>query len=455
MSGIGRVAALGAVVAAVVLVAIVLFGGAGGGGYEVTAKFINAGQLVKGNPVQTGGTAIGTVKSIKITDDGQAAIRFDIKEDYAPLREGTRASIRQFSQSGIANRYIDLTLPPNGSAKIPDGGFIGADATRTAVDLDQLFNTLDPLTGKALQDFFKNQERQFRGAGMAAGDTFEYLNPGLSTSSALFRELSKDQPQLERFLVDSSKLVTALAERDEDLTNLISEVSTTTRALANQKGALANSIERLPPFMRRANTTFVNLRTALDDVDPLVEASEPAARALTPFLAQARGLAADAKPTIRDLRLTVGRAGRNNDLVDFVNSVPPLTDLAVETRERNGDVRRGAFREAVAAFTNSAPLIAQGRPYTQDFLGWFDDFSTTGANFDAYGPFARGLISFQEFIPDPSNPTQPLGPIKQGQFKRCPGAAEEPADDGSNVFSDAERKVLACEESDRATGNVR
>ncbi|MEJ7715098.1 MAG: MCE family protein [Thermoleophilaceae bacterium] len=91
----------------------------GGGGYEVTAKFINAGQLVKGNPVQTGGTAIGTVKSIKITDDGQAAIRFSIKEDYAPLREGTRASIRQFSQSGIANRYIDLTLPPNRQREDP------------------------------------------------------------------------------------------------------------------------------------------------------------------------------------------------------------------------------------------------------------------------------------------------------------------------------------------------
>ncbi len=55
MSGIGRVAAIGAVIAAVVLVRIVLFGG-GGGGYTVTAKFINAGQLVKGNPVQIGGT---------------------------------------------------------------------------------------------------------------------------------------------------------------------------------------------------------------------------------------------------------------------------------------------------------------------------------------------------------------------------------------------------------------
>jgi len=438
----------------VVLVALLLFGGVGGGGYEVTAKFINAGQLVKGNPVQTGGTAIGTVKDIKITDDGQAAIRFELKPEYAPLREGTRASIRQFSQSGIANRYIDLSLPPNGSAKIPDGGFIGTDATKTAVDLDQLFNTLDPLTGKALQDFFKNQERQFRDAGVQANGTFEYLNPGLSTSSALFRELSKDQPQLERFLVDSSKLVTALADRDEDLTNLITDLNTTTTALANQKGALAESIDRLPPFMRRANTTFVNLRTALDDVDPLVEASEPAARALTPFLRQARGLAADAEPTIRDLRLTVGRRGPNNDLVDFVNSVPPLTNLAVESRKRNGDVRRGAFPEAASAFKGAAPIIAQSRPYTQDFLGWFDDFSTTGANFDAYGPFARGLISFQEFIPNPASPGDPLGPIKKGQFRRCPGAAEEPADDGSNVFSEAEQDTLDCKESDRATGDA-
>ena len=48
--------------------------------------------------------------------------------------------------------------------------------------------------------------------------------------------------------------------------------------------------------MRRANTTFVNLRTALDDVDPLVEASKPVAQRLGPFLSQARAFAADAEP---------------------------------------------------------------------------------------------------------------------------------------------------------------
>jgi phospholipid/cholesterol/gamma-HCH transport system substrate-binding protein len=461
VSGVGRVAALGAVIAAVALVAIVLFGG-GSGGYEVTAKFINAGQIVKGNPVQTGGTAIGSVKDIQITDDGQAEIKFEVEEKYTPLRRGTRAAIKQFSQSGIANRYIDLTFPSGANPEIDDGGRIETDNTRTAVDLDQLFNTIDPETGKALQDFFKGQERQFRGAGAKANDAFKYLNPAFATSSRLFSEVTRDQPTLERFLVDSSQLVTALAERRDDLSGLIGNLNETTRALGNQKGALAESIELLPPFMRRANTTFVNLRAALDDVDPLVDASKPTVAALGPFLTQARGFARDAKPTVRDLRLAIRRPGRDNDLIEFIRSVPPLADIAVETKQRNGEARRGAFPESVQAFRDAAPIIASGRPYTQDLIGWFDDFSTTGGGFDALGAYARGQITFQEFtgqaqpvLSQGAEPAGELGPVRQNQFKRCPGAAEEPTSDGSNVFSEAEQRELQCDEGARATGNAR
>lgn len=453
MSGIGRVAGIGAVIAAVVLVAFVLFGGGSGGGYTVTAKFINAGQLVKGNPVQAGGTAIGTVQDLKITPDGQAAIKLKIKDSYAPLREGTRAAIRQFSLSGIANRYVDLTLPPNGAPEMKDGGRIDIARTRTAVDLDQLFNTIDPATRKALQGFFKGQARQFANRGQDANDAFQYLNPAFSTSSRLFNELSKDQPTLERFLVDSSQLVTALAERRDDLAGLIGNLNDTTRALGNQKAALAESIERLPPFMRRANTTFVNLRAALDDVDPLVDASKPVAKQLAPFLSEARGFAADAEPTVRDLRLTVRRAGRDNDLINFLASVRPLEDIAVETKRRtiapgNRNVSvgetKGAFPETVEALDKSSPVIGFARPYTTDFFGWFDDFSTTGGFFDANGSIGRGQFNFAENFPP--NTTTP----KTSQFRRCPGGADVPAPDGSNVLSQAEQNALGCRESDRA-----
>jgi phospholipid/cholesterol/gamma-HCH transport system substrate-binding protein len=450
LSQLGRIAAVGAVLLACALVAIVLF--AGDGGYTVTARFISAGQLVKGNPVQSGGAPIGSVEDIDITDDGQAAIRISIDDDHAPLRLGTRAQIKQFSQSGIANRYVDLTMPPNGSDEIPDGGTIGTDRTTSAVDLDELFNTLDPKTRKALQGFFKGQAEQFRGHGEEANIGFQYLNPALATSSRLFEELTRDQPLLERFLVDSSKLVTALAERRDDLAGLIGHLSTTTGALGSQKAALADSIGRLPPFMRRANTTFVNLRAALDEVDPLVDASKPVARKLGPFLTGARAFAHGARPTIRDLRLTIGRRGPRNDLVDYLDSVPRLASIALETRNRSlgpGGRRldvgrvRGAFPESVDAFRNGGEIIGFARPYTNDFLGWLDDFSTTGG-YDALGDYSRASISFDEVISG--------SPVKRGQYRRCPGGADVAAPDGSNVLSPAEQERLGCTEAHRAAG---
>ena len=196
-------------------------------------------------------------------------------------------------------------------------------------------------------------------------------------------------------------MVTALAERRDDLAGLIGNLNDTTRALGNQKEALAESIERLPPFMRRANTTFVNLRSALDAVDPLVEASKPVAKRLGPFLSQARAFAADASPTVRDLSLTIRKSGRANDLINLMQTFPPLADIATVQKDRSyapggtahpvGNVR-GAFPETVGRAQGRARRRSRfARPYTTDFLGWFDDFSTTGGGFDALGATAPRL----------------------------------------------------------------
>src|SRR3954465_13170237 len=116
-----RVLALVLVILAILVVALLLF--RGDGGYTVTAEFINAGQIVKGNEVKAGGVAIGSVKSIDVTQDGHAKIEFSISDgDYRPLRRGTQVMIKQASLSGIANRYIDLKLGPADGEEIDDGG---------------------------------------------------------------------------------------------------------------------------------------------------------------------------------------------------------------------------------------------------------------------------------------------------------------------------------------------
>jgi phospholipid/cholesterol/gamma-HCH transport system substrate-binding protein len=473
VSGIGRVAAIAAVVAAVLLVGFIVFGGAGGG-YTVNAYFQNGNQLVKGNQVELDGTPIGSVKALDITPNGEAVVTLKIGGDYSPLPAGVHATIRQASQSGIANRYVDLQMPARTAGKqqptIPDGGQIKVDDTTTSVDLDQLFNTLDPPTRKALQEFFKGQAKALDGKGAMQNVAFHYLNPALSTSRRLFNELNADTPTLERFVTDSSRLVTTLAERRDSLSALIQNLDTTMGAIGSQKVALADALQRLPDFMRRSNTTFVNLRAALNDVDPLVNASKPVARKLNPFLDQLQPLLHDLKPTVADLRTIVRRPGAANDLTELTKSFGPLASAALDKKSRSIDfgggaqdvgVTEGSFPTSIQAFKDAAPMIAFGRPYTPDFLGWFDDFSTTGS-YDALGGISRTQVQFNAttlengvpaVVPLPQRADLYKQFVRTGQYKRCPGASEAPAIDKSNVFSAEEQKALDCKEEDRGTGD--
>src|SRR2546423_619661 len=473
----GRVAAVVAVVAAIVIVGILLF--SGGGGYSVRARFENAAQLVNGNQVEIGGTPAGSVDGIKITDSGQAEVKMSIDDTYKPLPLATKAVIRQASQSGIANRYVELELPPGRKdgkrTTIPDGGLIPITSTTTAVDLDQLFNTLDPDTRKSVKAFFRNSATAIKGKTAQLRATFHYLNPAFSTSSRLFAELNRDSPLLSQFLQDSSTLVSALAEKRNELAALIGNANATFRALGSQRLALEEAISRLPDCMRQGNTTFVNLRAALNDVDPLVNASKPVAKKLQPVLFQLRGLAHDARPTVRDLDRVLFQPGANNDLFDLEQSFPALASAALDTKKRfmNFDgtnksvgVVKGAFPETSKALKDTAPTIAFGRPYTPELFGWFDDFSTTGPT-DAEGGFSRvytilNVLDISNTLGGGTNSIIPFTDRgstlvkleRVGQFRKCPGFAEQPAPDGSNVPTAAQRHKLDCLNSARETGNI-
>ena len=288
-AALGRIAAIAAIVVGAIAVFLLLSGG-GDKPYEVTAEFENASQLVPGNEVIVGGVAVGSVEEIELGDDNQALVRFTVGDEYAPLKRGTTATVRSYSLSGVANRQVQLTIPPDSEAgeEIPFGGSLSQSETVSEVDLDQVFNTLDKETVDDFKRVIKGFELSYDGVGAQANEGFKYANPFLSTSSGLFAEITRDERTLEDLIVDTSKLSGALAERSPDISALVGNLNTMMGAIGNQKLALADAIGKLPDFMRDANTTFVNLRAALDDVDPLVEASKPAAVELQPFMASLR-----------------------------------------------------------------------------------------------------------------------------------------------------------------------
>ncbi|MGN6169078.1 MAG: MlaD family protein, partial [Solirubrobacteraceae bacterium] len=278
--------------------------------YQVRAVFANASQIVSGDLVEVSGLKIGTVSDINLTHNGQAQLTLDItNHSYDPLRQGTQATIRELSLSGIASRYVDLHLGPSGNQAIHSGGVIPTSDTTSEVDLDEIFNSLNGPTLKGLQDVFQGSAAQFKGAGQKAQAAFQYLNPAVASSSALFRELNRNTGDFTNFITKTGKLVSDVATRSSDLSGLVSHLSTTTQALANQRIALGQSLQRLPGFMRLANTTFANLRGALNDLKPLVDDSKPVAPKLQKLLVHLRPLARNSVPTLNDLSNIIHRPG--------------------------------------------------------------------------------------------------------------------------------------------------
>jgi phospholipid/cholesterol/gamma-HCH transport system substrate-binding protein len=432
-----RIAALGGIVAAAVLVGVLMLSGSDK--YTVKATFETAGQLVNGNEVQVGGKPIGKVTSIELAENGQAEVEMELDSDFDPLHEGTHAGIRVGSLSGIAGRYVSLTPGPNDAAEIDDGGHIDADETTTPVDLDQLFNTLDPKTRKGLQEIVQGGATQFNGVSKEANEGAHYFNPALSSASRLTDD------QFEDLIVETATVVGAISERRDDLADLVSNANTTARAIGDENAALARALGLLPPTLRKANTTFVNLRAALGDLDVLVAESKPATKDLAPFFRALRPLVHEAKPTIEDLRLLIKRRGDDNDLIELTRKQPRLAAEA-----------EVAFPRSIKALQQSQPVIEYIRPYTPDLAGWLTKFGQGASNYDAHGHFARIQPMFNPFsitstpllgqVLTPTQNATRLEGLETTQSFRCPGGATQPPPDGSAPWRDTDGN-LDCDPS--------
>ncbi len=426
-----RAIALGVLLLAVALVVVLFLGG--GPAYEVKLRTQNASQLVKGDLVQVAGTSVGKVSTIKLTEDNQAVIGISVSDDYAPLRQGTRAVIRQASLSGIANRYVDLQQGPGDAKAIANGATLPTETTESAVDLDQLFNTFDPKTRKATQAVIEGFADATDGKTKEANEATKYFNPVLSASARLFGELDRNDDVLQRFIVKSAQLVTDVDDKREDVAGIVQNFGKVSTALASKNTDLADAVNRLPGFLRKSNTTFVNLRATLDDLDPLVDASKPVVRDLRPLLADLRPFARNARPTFRDLSRTIRRSGSGNDLVELLRAQPAVAKATTQKVQANGKLRPSTFDSLTDSLTAGAPEMAFFRPYAADLTGWFDDFSTSGV-YDANGAFSRAGLALSAFTVTPALNLLPL-PLELrkdalaagaviGRNNRCPGSNE-------------------------------
>jgi phospholipid/cholesterol/gamma-HCH transport system substrate-binding protein len=444
---IARAAAIGSLIVAILAVGILMFGS--GGGTEYTIHLQSANQLVKGNEVKVGGLAVGEITDIQLSEDNQADVKVTINDDFAPLHEGTTATVRVTSLPSVANRYLSLHPGPNNAPEIKDGGVLGVDETTNAVDLDQLFNTLDPRTRKGLQKTLQGFSTWYVGQSANLEETFKYLGPSLGNLTRVMQELGRDQKSFTDFVVHGARAVSAIAERRDDLAALVANGNTFARAITAENESFDRALQAFPKVLEQGSTTFVNLRSALVELNKLTDVSKPATKNLAPYLQDLAGLLKTMRPTFRDLRLLVNNPGPHNDSADILRRFPSLERLA-----------RKSTRNSVAALKAGQNEVEFLRPYAPDISAWLTHFAQVPAYYDANGHYARVLPIFNGFSFDAgANQLNSLSPAERrtaqlrGGNRFCPGAATQPAPDNSNPFTD-DGKLTAgdCDPSQRPVG---
>lgn len=453
-SAVARVATLGALAAVAVLAVLVIVGGAGGGpSYRL--QFETGGQLVPGNLVRVGGAEVGKIDSIDLTDDFRAEVGIAVEE---PLHAGTTAVIRATSLSGIANRYISLHPGPNSAPELEDGTLIPADRTTSPVDLDQLFDAFDGRTRRALRDVIEGSAEVYAGNARRARMAYRYLAPGLQEAERLFAELGRDDRALSEFLASAGSVLSAVGERRDDLSELTGNANQALAAIAASSDSLSRSLAALPPTLRQASTTFVNLRAALDDLDPLVADAKVGTRDLAPFLRDLRPVTRRAVPVFADLRRALRRPGRSDDLTDALRDLPGARERAA-----------AAVPRAIRAIDAAQPVVEFTRPYAPDLLAALTKLGQVTGYYDANGHYARVIPAGANlFGYDPA--TERLDPIPiaaqfdpfpalgLGPFSRCPGAATQPnggwPDPADHPFLDDGALRGGCDPGDVPPGSV-
>jgi phospholipid/cholesterol/gamma-HCH transport system substrate-binding protein len=384
---------------------------------------------VPDNQVLVGGSPVGKVESIELTDNNLAAVNVEVDQE---LHEGTTATIRATSLSGVANHYVSISPGPNSSPALDDGAELGLSSTTTPVDIDQFFNTFPPKVRQGLANFIKGNAEIYSGQGKNANDAYKYFGTALNRTGAFARELNADQRLLSRFIVSSARLTTAVAGSGEQLSSAVGNATTAFNSIASQNENFDATLRELPPVLRQSNTTFVNLRAALDDLEPLVETAKPATKELAPFLAELRPVFQKLVPFTHNLRLVVSRPGKGNDAADLLATLPKVEQLA-----------SNAFPHSEQAIEGFQPNLNFIRAYTPDLFNGISKLGQVSGYYDGNGHYVRAVTAGQNLFKYNAGSSE-LEPIKKSEqfapfenvhtHRRCPGGATQPAADGSSPW---------------------
>ena len=374
-----------------------------GSEYAVTATFDNAATLRETSPVRIAGVNVGEVTGIEL--EGEVAkVTFTVSDEGQPLKTDSRVTIRpRLFLEG--NFFLDLNPGSPSAPAIEDGGSIPVTATATAVQLDQVLTTLQQpdrrnlsalLDGygsaladepTAAQDLGQDPDVQGESAAEALNESFDYGARAGKNSALVSEALLGAEPGDLNRLIDSTGVVFAkLASRESELASLITNLSITTGALAQESSALERTLAELAPTLERAEPSLARFNEVLPPLRAF-------ARELTPGVEELPATIRDGNPWLTQARLLV-QPDELGGIAEDLKAAQPFLSAATDDLTGLLPALRGVSRctSNVLIPTGDAVIDDQfstGAANYKEFLYAAASQSGAGGNFDGNGQFLR------------------------------------------------------------------
>src|ERR687893_134058 len=116
-------------------------------GYQVQVAFPEATTLAQEADVRVAGVSVGKVRKLELGANRTVAT-LELDREYAPLRRDARAMLRQ--KTLLGETYVELTTGRS-EQTIPEGGRLADARVADAVQLDEIFDALDPQTRQSFR----------------------------------------------------------------------------------------------------------------------------------------------------------------------------------------------------------------------------------------------------------------------------------------------------------------
>jgi len=324
--------------------------------FQFQAEFENAQGVVagQGQTLRVAGVRVGDVSKVELID-GRAVVTFDVDRDSLPIYENATLLMRPLT--GLRDMFFSLD-PGSSDAEggeIEEGDTIPLANTAPDVPLDQVLEALDNDNQAYLRAILIGAGQGLDGRGKDLGRVLGSLGPINRDLERLNTKVAERDENLSSLVHNLSVLTKSIGTQDQDVMRLVTASNDTLEAIATEDPDIQTAVGLLPGALEDTRDALAAAKGFGDELGPTFNSLRPFARNLPELNASTTELAETVTPIIRDEIRPFVRAARE-----------PIPDLNRAAKKYSKAAPR---LKTIASKLNTLGNMAAYNPRGQEAVG--------------------------------------------------------------------------------------